>query len=67
MRIVLPSAPGAPAALTTPDTQAMPPITAYCTRSTDPTTPYWPNPTFACRIDRSTPPVAAMAAATAKA
>ena len=50
-----------------PETQAMPPITAYWTSSTEPTTPYWPNPTFDCRSDNSTPPVAAIPAATAKA
>ena len=67
MKIWLPTAPGAPSALTTPETQAMPPITAYCTSSTEPTTPYWPNPTFVWRNDNRTPPVAAIPAATAKA
>ena len=57
---MLPTAPGAPNVLTMPEIQAMPPITAYCTSSTEPTTPYWPKPTFVCRNDSSTPPVAAM-------
>ena len=55
------------AAATAPDTQAMPPTTAYWISSTEPKTLYWPNCTLAWRSDSSTPPSAAMAAATAKA
>ncbi len=55
------------AAATAPDTQAMPPTTAYWISSTEPKTLYWPNCTLAWRSDSSTPPRAAMAAATPKA
>ena len=50
-----------------PDTHAMPPTTAYWISSTEPNTLYCVNCTFVWRIDSSTPPSAAIAAATANA
>ena len=66
-KMTLPSAVGAPVALTMPETHAMPPTTAYWISSTEPNTLYCVNCTFVWRIESSTPPSAAIAAATANA
>ncbi len=55
-KTTLPSAVGAPVALTMPDTHAMPPTTAYWINSTDPKTLYCENSTFVWRIESNTPP-----------